>query len=144
MKSTTLKPDDSRQIVDDQHPWLGLNAYTEETQAYFFGRNNAINELFTRVRENRLTTLFGQSGFGKTSLLGAGLLPKLKVESYRPQLIRLSFSEDVPSLADQTRLALCKALKIESVKPAVTLWEILHHIDSRPKDLLQSPPVLVC
>ena len=143
MKSTTLKPDDSPLIVDDQHPWLGLNAYTEESQAYFFGRNTAINELFTRVRENRLTTLFGQSGLGKTSLLGAGLLPKLKVEGYRPQLIRLNFSEDAPSLVDQTRLALCKALGVESLKPDATLWEILHHLDSRPKDLLQSPPVLV-
>ncbi|MGB7511251.1 MAG: WD40 repeat domain-containing protein, partial [Pelodictyon phaeoclathratiforme] len=143
MKSTILKPDDSRLIVDDQHPWLGLNAYTEESQAYFFGRNTAINELFTRVRENRLTTLFGQSGLGKTSLLGAGLLPKLKVEGYRPQLIRLNFSEDAPSLVDQTRLALCKALEIESVNAGATLWEILHHIDYRPKDLLQSLPVLV-
>ena len=143
MKSTTLKPDDIRLIVDDQHPWLGLNAYTEESQAYFFGRNTAINELFTRVRENRLTTLFGQSGLGKTSLLGAGLLPKLKVEGYRPQLIRLNFSEDAPSLVVQTRLALCKALGVESLKPDATLWEILHHLDSRPKELLQSPPVLV-
>ena len=143
MKSTTLNPDATRLTVDDQHPWLGLNAYTEETQAYFFGRNSAINELFTRVRENRLTTLFGQSGLGKTSLLGAGLLPKLKVESYRPQLIRLNFSEDAPPLVDQTRLALCKALEIESVNASATLWEILHHIDSRPKDLLQSLPVLV-
>lgn len=143
MKSTTLNPDATRLTVDDQHPWLGLNAYTEETQAYFFGRNSAINELFTRVRENRLTTLFGQSGLGKTSLLGAGLLPKLKVEGYRPQLIRLNFSEDAPSLVDQTRLALCKALGVESLKPDATLWEILHHLDSRPKELLQSPPVLV-
>ena len=143
MKSTNQKPDDSRLIVDDQHPWLGLNAYTEETQAYFFGRNNVINELFTRVRENRLTTLFGQSGLGKTSLIGAGLLPKLKIEGYRPHLIRLNFSEDDPSPADQTRFALCKALQIESVKPDATLWEILHHIDSRPNDLHQSPPVLV-
>ena len=143
MKSTTRNPNNIHLIVDDQHPWLGLNAYTEETQAYFFGRKSAINELFTRVREKRLTTLFGQSGLGKTSLLGAGLLPKLKVEGYRPKLIRLNFSEDAPSLVDQTRLTLCKLLGIERENSKQTLWEILYHIDSRPKDLRQSPPVLV-
>ncbi|MCG8345113.1 MAG: hypothetical protein MI685_08150, partial [Chlorobiales bacterium] len=143
MKSTISNIGDSSQTVDPQHPWLGLKAYTEETQGYFFGRNTAINELFTRVRENRLTTLFGQSGLGKTSLLGAGLLPKLKVEGYRPQMIRLDFSESAPSPTDQTRRALCDILSIKCKKPDASLWELLHHIDSRPKDLQESPPVLI-
>ena len=66
--------------VDADHPWLGLATFTEETQRFFFGRDAEIAEIFVRVRDHTLTILYGQSGLGKSSLLGAGLLPKLRVE----------------------------------------------------------------
>ena len=127
--------------VDADHPWLGLKAYTEETQAYFYGRDGEIREIYTRVRENPLSVLFGQSGLGKTSLLGAGLIPKLKVEEYRPVLVRLDMTEEAPSPMEQTRSALCKALGIDVSHAG--LWEILHHKPSRPEDLSEHPPVLI-
>jgi WD40 repeat protein len=67
--------------------------------------------MFTRVRENPLTILFGQSGLGKSSLLGAGLVPKLRVERFRPVHLRLVFSPEAPSLVAQTRVALRQALR---------------------------------
>ena len=129
--------------VDPQHPWLGLNSYTEDTQAYFFGRDAEISEIFTRVRENRLTILYGQSGLGKSSLLGAGLIPKLKVERYRPALLRLDFSESAPSLSAQTRAALCRCLELEDDAAHTTFWEILHYTPTCPADLRERPPVLI-
>ena len=107
MTTIISKTQTTRSVVDAEHPWLGLNAYTEETQAYFFGRDAEISEMFTRVRDNTITILFGQSGLGKTSLLGAGLVPKLRVERFRPVLLRLDFSKDAPPLLAQTRDALC-------------------------------------
>ncbi|MDP2103675.1 MAG: hypothetical protein Q8K26_01995 [Candidatus Gracilibacteria bacterium] len=129
--------------VDPQHPWLGLNSYAEETQVYFFGRDAEISEIFTRVRENSLTILYGQSGLGKSSLLGAGLLPKLKVERYRPTLIRLDFSEGAPSLVAQTATILCRLLELEDGVSVVSLWEILHHIPTCPDDISERRPVLI-
>ena len=57
--------------VDDQHPWLGLASFTEETRGYFYGREDEVAELARRVQRKLLTILFGQSGLGKTSILRA-------------------------------------------------------------------------
>ncbi len=128
--------------VDADHPWLGLAAFTEETQRFFFGRDAEIAEIFVRVRDNTLTILYGQSGLGKSSLLGAGLLPKLRVEDYRPVPIRLRYDEIDPPLLDQVFAELEKASLLGTSRPA-TLWEWLHHRENRPADFDTRPPVLV-
>ena len=73
-----------RRSVGPNRPWLGLRPFRESHAPYFFGRNAETIELFKRVRDNSLTLLFGQSGMGKSSLLGSGLIPKLRIEGYRP------------------------------------------------------------
>lgn len=128
--------------VDADHPWLGLAAFTEETQRFFFGRDAEIAEIFVRVRDNTLTILYGQSGLGKSSLLGAGLLPKLRVEDYRPVQIRLRYDATDPPLLDQVFAELEKVGLLGTTRPA-TLWEWLHHRESRPGDFDTRPPVLV-
>ena len=47
-------------VVDAEHPWLGLDSFTEATQAYFFGRSVEIREIYPRVREHPLTVLHGE------------------------------------------------------------------------------------
>ncbi len=128
-----------QRVVDADHPWLGLESFTEATQKYFFGRDAEIADIFVRTSENPLTVLYGQSGLGKTSLLGAGLMPKLKLEGFRPVLLRLRFEKSDPPLVDQVKSILSPA-------PApghITLWEQLHHIASRDAQLSTSPPVLI-
>ena len=97
-------------LVDAEHPWLGLHPFTEENQHYFFGRTAEIRDIFLRVREQPLTVLYGQSGLGKTSLLRAGLIPKLRVERYRPVRILLDFDAAAPPLIAQVRAALAGRL----------------------------------
>jgi len=46
--------------IDPEHPWLGLSSYTEETRAYFHGRDDEAAELARRVQRKNLTVLFGQ------------------------------------------------------------------------------------
>src|SRR6267142_799210 len=92
-------------VVDADSPWLGLLSFTEETQRFFFGRDAEIREIFLRVQDQTLTVLFGQSGFGKTSLLSAGLIPKLRADGFRPALIRLRFEANDPPLTEQVRVA---------------------------------------
>ncbi|MES2659388.1 MAG: hypothetical protein V4689_12280 [Verrucomicrobiota bacterium] len=139
---TPSPPPPSPAIVDADHPWLGLASFTEETQRFFFGRDAEIAEIFVRVRDNLLTVLYGQSGLGKSSLLGAGLLPKLRVEHFRPVQIRLRYHEGAPPLIDQVFAHLDEALLLGQARPA-TLWEWLHHRETRPADLDTHPPVLV-
>jgi hypothetical protein len=45
--------------LDAENPWPGLEAFTEEAGAFFFGRAPEIDELARRVRVETLTTLFG-------------------------------------------------------------------------------------
>jgi hypothetical protein len=129
-------------IVDADRPWLGLASFTEDTQRFFFGRDTEIAEIFVRVRDNLLTTLYGQSGLGKSSLLGAGLLPKLRVEQFCPVQIRLRYHDGAPPLIDQVFSHLAEAGLVGAARPA-NLWEWLHHRETRPEELDTRPPVLV-
>jgi tetratricopeptide (TPR) repeat protein len=88
-------------VADLEHPWLGLESFREETRVYFFGRDAEISELRLRVRGDPLLVLHGRSGLGKTSILLAGLIPKLREEGRRPLLFRLRYGESAQDVRDQ-------------------------------------------
>jgi len=75
--------------VDAQNPWLGLVSYTEVNRAYFHGRDEEARELVRRLERKTLTILFGQSGLGKSSLLQAGVFPRLRATGFVPVYLRL-------------------------------------------------------
>lgn len=71
-------------------PFRGLNKYTREDAKVFFGRAHEIRTLFNLVNQetsNAILLFYGQSGAGKSSLIYAGLLPRLE-ESWRIQTVR--------------------------------------------------------
>lgn len=118
--------------LDSQNPWPGLAAFTESQQEFFFGRNEDAADLYSCIRRERLTLLFGKSGLGKTSLLQAGLFPRLRAASMLPVYIRLSYGADSPGLEDQVQAALEAAVASADLAEAATpqagegLWEYLH------------------
>ncbi|MGK7943751.1 MAG: caspase family protein, partial [Microcystaceae cyanobacterium] len=73
---TTLHP---RYFID-RCPYIALNYFQEKDAQFFYGRNQLINKLVETVKqdENRLIKILGPSGSGKSSLMRAGLLYKLK------------------------------------------------------------------
>ncbi len=75
-----------------RNPWIGLASYDEKKIAdgyAFCGRSTATHELFSQVDNNLFVTMYGKSGIGKSSLLQAGLFPKLRRNCYFPVYIRL-------------------------------------------------------
>ena len=121
-------------VLDPQNPWLGLFSYTEDTRAYFHGRDEEAAELARRVQRKLLTVLFGQSGLGKTSLLRAGLLPRLRAEGYCPVYVRVDYSPESPSPSEQIKEAIFKAsssagywTQAGTAVPGESLWEFMHH-----------------
>ena len=110
--------------VDDQHPWLGLDAFTEETSEYFYGRDAEAEELFRRVKREPLTVLFGMSGLGKTSLVRAGLFPALRAEGFLPVYIRLDHEPAAKAPKLQVTEALTDAITAARISPVVTTCTI--------------------
>jgi CHASE2 domain-containing sensor protein len=117
--------------VNADNPWPGLLAFRETDQGYFQGRQPETEELFRLVMRERLTVLFGLSGLGKSSLLQAGLFPRLRRENVFPVYLRFDFSDRRPDLVGQVCLAIAKeaaAHEIEAppAKDGETLWEYFH------------------
>jgi WD40 repeat protein len=61
----------------DRAPYVGLAAFQQDDADRFFGRDTLAAELVTRLRQHRFLGVFGASGCGKSSLLRAGLIPRL-------------------------------------------------------------------
>ncbi|NWJ98304.1 MAG: SUMF1/EgtB/PvdO family nonheme iron enzyme [Chloroflexi bacterium] len=59
-------------------PFPSLRSFTKEDAPIFFGREAETEELVRLVGESRFVAVVGASGSGKSSLVGAGLLPRLQ------------------------------------------------------------------
>ena len=138
--------------ADYASPWLGLASFTEETRAQFHGRDEEVAELGRRVQRKLLTVLFGQSGLGKTSILRAGLVPRLRPEGYCPVYVRLDYGRESPPPAEQIKQAILRATQAAGhwTQPGVaaqgeSLWEFLHHRDDVLRDQTGRPliPLLI-
>ncbi|MEU9579213.1 nSTAND1 domain-containing NTPase [Streptomyces chilikensis] len=59
-------------------PYRGLTRFEPGDADLFFGRDRLVERLAELNREHRFTAVFGPSGSGKSSLLRAGLIPRLR------------------------------------------------------------------
>ncbi len=72
------------ELPDNVSPFPGLNSFEEHHAAVFFGRDDVLTQLREVLRKRstqggeRLIALLGASGSGKSSLLRAGLIPRLR------------------------------------------------------------------
>ncbi len=137
--------------LNAQNPWPGLAAYEETSHDFFFGRNAEVAELLRLIRLAPLTVVYGKSGLGKTSLLQAGLYPKLRDEHYVPVHVRLEFSDVVkdPPLQQVMRRLQEELTKEKADYPELrnehNLWAYLHRKDLKiwSGDNFPLTPVLV-
>ncbi|MBM2848373.1 MAG: repeat protein [Anaerolineales bacterium] len=70
----TLAPE----LPDEARPYRGLDAFLEDDQGLFFGRESLIADLVRRLENGRLLAVLGASWSGKSSVVRAGLMPALK------------------------------------------------------------------
>jgi WD40 repeat protein len=84
MKEFGLDPHESFNWNGQRSPYPGLAAFDELDAAVFFGRDEESETLFQRVNNShleggeRFITVIGASGSGKSSLVRAGLIPRLR------------------------------------------------------------------
>lgn len=72
----------------DAEPFAGLAALTAMDEAQCLGRASDVERLVELVAEHPLVVLLGPAGAGKTSLLMAGLLPRLAGDAYLGSPVR--------------------------------------------------------
>ncbi|GAB3168959.1 hypothetical protein GCM10027059_32890 [Myceligenerans halotolerans] len=69
-----------------RNPYPGLDAFDDDEAAVYFGRESQVTELVRRLHAasgDRFVVLAGASGSGKSSLLRAGVLPRLRKQRWR-------------------------------------------------------------
>jgi hypothetical protein len=104
-------------------PYRGLLYFREEDAPLFFGRDGVIAQLVQAVKQKRFVAVVGASGSGKSSVVRAGLIPKLRCDRHTTWEIATL----VPG--DQPLRALAAAL-VPLLKPAMTESDRLREVDS--------------
>ena len=134
-------------VVDAGRPWPGLFPFTEEQRQYFFGRDNEVEELSQCIKRDIITLLYSKSGLGKSSLLQAGLFPRLRPAGFLPVYIRLNYSGATGTLESQVKAALQSAIRTADLAEVASpgedesLWEYLHR---RGGNLIDDAGGVVC
>ncbi|MFQ6116550.1 MAG: hypothetical protein ACE5NG_21035 [bacterium] len=82
----------------------GLLSFQEADCACFYGRETEVQSLFDMMThgDSRFGLLFGDSGCGKTSLLRAGLVPRLWQAGYLPVYCR-SYRDPLRTIVEECR-----------------------------------------
>ena len=57
---------------------VGLRPYQKEDADFFYGREKEVEGLLQILQKDKLVTLIGSPGTGKSSLINAGLIPRLE------------------------------------------------------------------
>lgn len=65
-----------------RNPYVGPRPFEAEDQALFFGRDREANEVTSLVIAHRVLLLYAESGAGKSSLINAGIIPRLQQERF--------------------------------------------------------------
>lgn len=104
-----------------QQPYKFLDPFNPTDAALFFARDDDALRVLGRVLSHRLCVLFGELGVGKTSLIQAGIMPRLIEEGFLPLYARCFddpsrsiknaarpfFKEASPTLDSEVSLAEC-------------------------------------
>ena len=74
------------------NPWLALSTYQEKDEKSFLGREEDKKTLFSMLQQNDTVVCYAASGEGKSSLINAGLCPKLRRSDMFP--VKIIFATD--------------------------------------------------
>src|SRR4051794_8579453 len=124
-------------------PYQGLVPYGEHDKEWFFGRDTACDVVVDTLRAYRVSVLYGESGVGKSSLLRAAVLARLRDESHRldaegqPDLLAVAFanwSGDEPLVALKAAVVAAASEfsdHLEDIAPDASLATLLAAVADR-------------
>jgi tetratricopeptide (TPR) repeat protein len=127
---------DALTASDIRPPFPGMRPYDTGEDLLFHGRNHESERAAELWRTRRVTILHGPSGIGKTSLLQAGVVPRLGTAGYKIAPIgRVSHTPVSPSVAAPSRNPFTYALlrswadtERGALSAHATISEFLQHL----------------
>lgn len=82
----------SIQYIRENNPWYSFKPYQESDANSFKGRGKDVAEVMKSIVRNNFVVCYAKSGIGKSSLINAGLMPRLRKKQILP--IPIKFTED--------------------------------------------------
>jgi len=119
-------------LDESQNPYRGLASFDEKHSSLFFGRTELVEKLQDFVKANPLTVVLGASGSGKSSLVKAGLIPKLRQDNTETWCILPPIRPGETPLQGLNNV-LCNA-KLPNVEPRNPQHNLARTIDVWAKD----------
>lgn len=107
-----------------QKRYPGVKPFEAADKALFFGRQRDIADLSDLIALERLVVLFGKSGYGKSSLINAGIIPGLSTAEpaeppMQPVLVRLgSYQEGQSTTPLENLLSRLREISAETAETA--------------------------
>ncbi len=116
-------------------PYPGLMHFTRKYASVFFGRDLEVGEILDRVREpeSRFLLIGGASGSGKSSLVEAGVLPRIEQDGMGGKTytcVRM-----LPSQGSHPFDALLRALHAYAERAGMKPYQSAEHLSKQPGDL---------
>ena len=129
--------------LEVDHPWPGPESFRTEDAAFFRGRDGEIKQVLQRIRRSRSVVLYGASGLGKTSLVNAGVIPRLPADELFAVPIRVGYHAGAPPVAEQIQAEIFRNRSgpgMPATRLHATAWELMHLRDEPIED---AQPLLI-
>lgn len=134
-------------VANDRNRYPGAQPFSDDeiSRKVFFGRQKASRVLADKILANHMVTVYARSGLGKTSLLQAGVAPRLREEGFLPLFVRLNDTRIGPlrTVLD-TIPGEARRQHVEYVPgSAESLWSFFKTAEFWRDDLLLTPVLIL-
>lgn len=133
--------------METLHRYPGAQPFRDDefSRRTFFGREPATVALTDQILANRLVIVYAKSGLGKTSLLNAGVAPRLREANSLPLFVRVNDIKNGPLFS------VFEGVKAEAERQQVeyvpgdtsSLWSFFKTVEFWRNDLLLTPILIL-
>ncbi|MGD1108638.1 MAG: YCF48-related protein [Terracidiphilus sp.] len=134
-------------MMETLHRYPGAQPFRDDefSRRTFFGRESASVALTDQILANRLIIVYAKSGLGKTSLLNAGVAPRLREAGSLPLFVRVNDIKSGPLLS------VLEGVRAEAERQQVeyvpgdtsSLWSFFKTVEFWRNDLLLTPVLIL-
>jgi WD40 repeat protein len=125
-------------------PFVGLRPFDTADAAWFFGRDREATSLAGQLQRARFTAVVGPSGSGKSSIVRAGVVPRLQANDWRVIVTKPGsaplqrLAQALASVSDDQHLAQARRFRFDAIlrASAFGLAEIAELLDADAPQLL--------